>query len=332
MGVEGFIIEHPTDLAYFTGMRVSRGRLLVGPKTVTLFVDGRYRDVAKKQSPYPVKTLTEQALREALVKLKGVKRYGFDTSLSVAAHQTLKKAFVKRTLKGVDHPTLVVRAIKDRSELLLLQKSAALLWKGFLYLRKRLRVGVQEDALAREFEFYVKERGAEALSFEPIVAFGDHSALPHHRSGQRKLKRGDIVLLDLGVVLNGYASDMTRVVFFGDVSPRMQEIYAVVRKAHQAALDKCKAGEKVAHLDQAAREIMGKEEKHFIHALGHGIGLDVHEFPRISKESTKEVLQEGMVITIEPGLYLPGIGGVRYEDMVVITKSGYRNLFKNTKP
>lgn len=332
MGVEGFVVENPTDLAYFTGLRLSKGRLLIGPKSATLFVDGRYREAAKKSSPFPVKELSEKKLKEALVKLKGVKRYGFDTALTVAAHKQLKKAFVKQTLKGVDHPTLVVRAIKDRSELLLIKKSADLLWKGFVFLRRKLRTGVRECDLAREFEFYVKRLGAEALSFEPIVAFGENSALPHHHSSTRKLKQGDVVLLDIGVVLNGYASDMTRIVFFGPVPKQIQEIYKTVRKAHQAALDCCKAGESVALLDKVAREAMGKDEKHFIHALGHGIGLDVHEFPRVSKESGKEViLQEGMVITIEPGIYLPGIGGIRYEDMIVITKDGYRNLFKNTR-
>ncbi|WP_316359544.1 M24 family metallopeptidase [Candidatus Neptunichlamydia sp. REUL1] len=331
-GVEGFVIENPTDLAYFSGLNLSRGRLLVSLKTATLFVDGRYKETAKKGSPYPVKNLKEKDFNESLRKLREAKTFGFDTSLTVAAHRELKKAFVKRSLKGVDHPTLAVRMIKDRSELILLQKSADLLWKGFQHVRKKLKVGVRESELAWEFEFYVKTLGAEALSFDPIVAFGENSALPHHHSGQRKLRRGDVVLMDMGVVLNGYASDMTRVVFFGEASKRIQEIYKLVRKAHQAALDMCKAGVPVALLDTVARESMGKEEKHFIHALGHGIGLDVHESPRVSAQSAKVILQEGMVITIEPGIYLPNVGGIRYEDMVVITKTGYRNLFKNTRP
>ena len=331
-GVKGFIIENSTDLAYFSGLKLSRGRLLVGLKTATLFVDGRYKEIAQKESPYPVKDFKEKAFKESLAKLKGAKAFGFDTSLTIAAHRELKKAFVKRSLKGVDRPTLAVRMLKDRSELILLQKSADLLWKGFLHVRKKLKVGMREIELAREFEFYVKKLGAEALSFDPIIAFGENSALPHHYSGQRKLKRGDVVLMDMGVVLNGYASDMTRIVFFGGVPKRIQEIYKVVRKAHQAALEVCKAGVSVVLLDTVARESMGKEEKHFIHALGHGIGLDVHESPLISVKSAKETLHEGMVITIEPGIYLPGIGGIRYEDMVVITKTGYRNLFKNTRP
>ena len=311
-GVEGFVIENPQDLAYFSGLRLSRGRLLVTLDTATLFVDGRYQEIAKKGSPYPVADLEQNAFKKFLKALGKIKVFGFDTSLSVAAYQELKKGFGKKTLKGIDRPTFAVRMVKDKNELIAIEQSADLLWQGFQYVRKKLQVGVTECELARAFEFYVKKLGAEALSFDPIIAFGENSAFPHHHSGKRKLKKGDVVLMDMGVVLNGYASDMTRVVFFGAVDKRIQKAYALVKKAQQAALDVCKAGVRVALLDKAARESLGKEAKYFVHSLGHGIGLDVHEPPSISIKSTKEILQEGMVLTIEPGLYLPGVGGVRY--------------------
>lgn len=333
MKVDGFVIENPTDLYYFLGLRFSRGCLLITERSATLFVDGRYLEVAKKNSPFHVKPLEKKALEEVLQKSKG-KVFGFDNDLSIRAHKELKNSFSKKRkkLKGFDHPTLRVRMIKDRKEQDLIKKSSELLWKGFLHLRKKLKVGVSEIELAREFEFFVKKRGAEALSFEPIVAFGSNSALPHHHASQRKLKKNEIVLFDLGVVLNGYASDMTRVVFFGKVSKRIEELYHIVREAHQVALKLCKAGIPIAKLDQAARKVMGKEEKHFLHSLGHGIGLDVHEYPRISSKVKKGKLEEGMVITIEPGLYLSNVGGIRYEDMIIITKTGYKNLFKSTTP
>ncbi len=332
MKIDGFIIENPTDITYITGLKLSRGRLLVSKKNAALFVDGRYHEVAKKGSPYPVKKLGKEGLSALLKSWKGVKHFGFDTELSIAAHRAFKTTFTKykKKLKGFDFPTLKVRAVKDSEELAALKKSADLLWKGFLHMREKLKVGVSEVEISREFEFYVKKQGAEALSFEPIVAFGENSALPHYHSGARKLKRCDVILIDIGVVLNGYASDMTRVVFFGKVPKRIEEIYHIVKKAHLAALQQCKAGAMVSSLDKVARKAMGKEEKYFVHALGHGIGLDVHEYPRISSETHNVELEVGMVITIEPGLYLPGIGGIRYEDMIVITKSGYRNLFKET--
>jgi Xaa-Pro aminopeptidase len=332
MGVGGFVIENPKDLAYFTGLMMSKGRLLITPKSATLFVDGRYKEAASKSSPYPVKDYGEKPLQNALSKIKSSKRFGFDTSMSVASHSALKKPFSKIGLKGVDAPTFLVRSIKDRHEIALLEKSATLLWKGFLHIRKKLKVGISEIELAREFEFFVKKKGAEALSFDPIIAFGKNSALPHHHSSSKKLRENEVVLMDLGVVLNGYASDMTRMVFFGEVPKKMQKAYELVRKAANEALKLCKPNVEVAKLDLAARAAMGKDEKHFIHSLGHGIGLDVHEAPLISKKSKKAVLEEGMVITIEPGIYLPNVGGIRYEDMIVITKTGYKNFFKNTKP
>ena len=334
MEIEGFIIENPIDIAYFTGLKLSRGRLLISKRSAVLFVDGRYTILAKKGSPFPVKKLGKEELGAVLKLWKGTKHFGFDTGLSIAAHRSFKSIFTKykRKLKGFDEPTLKVRAVKDSKELIALKKSADLLWKGFEHIRKKLEVGVSEIEIAREFEFYVKKLGAAALSFAPIIAFGENSALPHYHSGIRKLKKGDVVLIDIGVILNGYASDMTRIVFFGKVSKRIEELFQTVKRAQKAALQKCMAGETVANLDKAARKAMGKEEKHFVHALGHGIGLDVHEYPRISSELRKVKLEEGMVITIEPGLYLPGVGGIRYEDMIVITKTGYKNLFKETRP
>lgn len=333
MKVEGFIIENPTDLYYFTGLRFSRGRFLITERSGVLFVDGRYLEMAKKHSPFPVKPLEEKTLEEVLKKTKG-KVFGFDHDLSIRAHKLFKKSFLNanKKLKGFDFPTLRIRAIKDKKELELIKKSSKLLWKGFLHLRKKIKVGISELELSREFEFYVKKMGAEALSFEPIIAFGSNSALPHHHSSHRKLKMNEVVLFDIGVVLNGYASDMTRVIFFGKVSKKIEDLYQTVRKAHQDALKLCKAGVHIAKLDKAARKAMGKDEKHFLHSLGHGIGLDVHEYPRISLNEKKGKLEEGMVITIEPGLYLPNIGGIRYEDMIIITKTGYKNLFRSTSP
>ena len=333
MKVDGFVIENPTDLYYFLGLKVSRGRFLVTEKDATLFVDGRYQEVARKCAPFPVKCLERKSLEETLKKSKG-KVFGFDQELSIRAYKELKGSFLseKKKLKGFDEPTLRLRMIKDPKELALIKKSGDLLWKGFLHVRKKLKVGISELELAREFEFFVKKNGAEALSFEPIVAFGSNSALPHHHSSTRKLKKDEVVLFDLGVMLDGYASDMTRTLFFGKVSKRIEEIYRIVRKAHDAALKECKAGIQIAQLDRAARKAMGKEEKYFLHSLGHGIGLHVHEYPRISSKVKKGKLEEGMVITIEPGLYLPNVGGIRYEDMIIITKNGYRNLFKDTLP
>lgn len=331
-GVDAFLIQNPTDIFYFTGIKLSKGKLFIAQRNSILCVDGRYTELAKKNSPFPVKALDDESLRKLFgsSSWKEMQVMGFDTSISFAEHKKLKTFFsqLKKKLKGCDFPIQKERAIKDGRELLLIKKSADLLWKGFLHVRKHLKVGITELELAQIFEFYSKKNGAEVLSFEPIIAFGAHAALPHYRCGSRKLKKGDVVLLDIGVVLNGYSSDMTRTLFFGEVPKKIQELNDVVQKTHQEVLKHIRPGIEVAELDHIARKVMGKKEKHFLHSLGHGIGLDVHEYPLISKKTEKVKLEAGMVITIEPGLYLPGIGGVRHEDMIVVTKTGYQNLFK----
>jgi Xaa-Pro aminopeptidase len=212
-----------------------------------------------------------------------------------------------------------------------MKKSAALVWKGFEHIRRSLKVGVTEKELALSFEIFCRKQGAEKLSFDPIIAFGKNTAYPHYRAGDVKLKKDQLVLIDIGVVVDHYHSDMTRTVFFGNPDPRLVLLETVVKKAHAAALKLCKVGTKVGDLDKAARQVIEKAglKELILHSLGHGIGLETHEFPRLKYkgEDQSTLLQEGMVITIEPGLYLPGVGGVRYEDTIVITSKGYTNFY-----
>nr|NGX51499.1 putative peptidase [Chlamydiota bacterium] len=257
LGVDAFSIENPTDIFYFTGVKLSRGKFFISPRSATLCVDGRYIESAKKDSPFQVRSIGEEALKKLWnsPSWKVLKVIGFDSALSVAEHKKLK-ALLKRAVKACDIPVQKLRAIKDATELLQLKKSAALLWKGFLYLRRNLKVGVTEIELAHRFEFYCKKNGAEALSFKPIIAFGKNSALPHHHSGPTRLKKGDVVLIDIGVVLNAYMSDMTRVLFFGAVPKRIVALLATVKKAHSAVLKACRPGVDVAKLDLIARKAM----------------------------------------------------------------------------
>ena len=333
-GMDGFIIEDPTDLLYLTGLKVSRGRLLISRESACLFVDGRYQAVAKKEAYVPVKELNANELSAVLAHLPEASVFGYDTALSMAAYRSLRPLFAKagKKLKGVDDPTLKLRAIKDSNELGLLKKSADLLWKGFKHVQKTLVTGIRERDLAFEFEQYVKKNGAEGLAFDPIIAFGKNSAFPHHHTGDRALKEGEVVLIDIGVMLGGYASDLTRVLFWGQVSKRIESMFEKVDQAYRAALKECRAGNEAFKLDRAAREAFGEDRKYFVHSLGHGVGLNVHEYPRIAFDSKRVKLEEGMVITIEPGLYIPEVGGIRYEDMVVVTKEGYENFFEKTTP
>lgn len=327
------LIDHPLDLLYYTGLRFSAGYLIVSCKTALLFVDGRYIQMAKERAPMGAMLDGPEALEGFLKKLR-LKKMAVDSSrISYDQYLKLKKRVKSIGVQLVAEPCFfqALRVIKDKEEIEKMRRSAQLCYEGFLYIRKILKTGITEKEVARKFEIFCLEKGAERLSFEPIIAFGASSAMPHYRPQDVPLKPGDLVLIDIGVVLNQYHSDMTRVLFFQKQSAFFKEIYQIVVRAQKAALALCRSGVSVAELDLAAREVMrkAKKESHFLHSLGHGIGLETHEYPRLKSQGkdTKSFLEAGMVVTVEPGLYFQGRGGIRYEDTVIVTETGYENFY-----
>ena len=328
--VDALVIQDTTDLFYLTGLELSAGFLLISPKEILLLVDGRYIEAAAK-GPLPSKLVSDEAVEEFFAKEK-VSLAAFDgqkLSYSKAEELKTKHPVTWISLEGV---TKRFRMVKSSKELELLANSAALLWEGFLYIESILKEGIEEKDVIRLFTIFCLEKGAEGLSFDPIIAFGEGSAMPHYKSGSRKLKKGDVVLIDIGVYLQGYASDMTRVLFFGEKNPQLAKFLELTKAAQKAALDLIRPGVKIGALDEAARKVYKAAgvEEYFVHTLGHGIGLEVHEYPRIRFQGVDSdlELEEGMVFTVEPGLYLPGVGGVRYEDTVAVQKEGYLNFFE----
>ena len=331
-----FLIENPIDIFYFTGITLSAGELWIHKEDVCLFVDGRYLEAAKEICQCPIRNYKKEEMSSLLRSLpwQNTKRMGFDSLFTTYAKYQALTLFLREieseiALIPIDGPVKKIREIKDDSEVELLRASAHLLTQGFAYLKDRIKLGIEERELALEFEVFCKKMGAETLSFPPIIAFGENSAFPHHRSTHRKLKNGDTILIDIGVCLNKYCSDMTRVLFFGDVPKEITEIYSIVKEAHNEALKKCHPGTLIRDLDQAARSVIAKYgyEKYFLHSLGHGIGLEVHEYPSLKSSDDTLILKKGMVLTIEPGIYLKGIGGVRYEDTLLITETGFENFY-----
>ena len=324
---DGCLIENPLDLFYLTGLELSLGGLIVLPNTAKLFVDGRYIEFAKKNSPFPVVLHSTEAVNSFL---RPVQTLVFDSS-STTFHRYDQLKKLEKNLSGISQPLRQLRLIKDPAEIKAMKKSAAVVWKGFEHIRRSLKVGITEKELALSFEIFCRKNGAEKLSFNPIIAFGKNSAYPHYRAGDVKLKKDQLVLVDIGVVVDHYHSDMTRTIFFGKPDPRLVLLETVVKKAHAEALSLCKSGTKIGDLDKAARRVIQKAglQELILHSLGHGIGLETHEFPRIKYQGEDQnvILCEGMVVTIEPGLYLPGVGGVRYEDTIVITSKGYTNFY-----
>ncbi len=309
------LIENPVDLFYLTNLHVSEGSLIVTPTHAKLFVDGRYAEAAKRNGALPVGKRTSKAL-SAYLASKQIGRLAFDSAK--ASYQRVLELKKWTQVTPWDRPLKTVRCFKNSEEIGKLKASAKLLWRGLEEIKRVLKVGVREKEVAKHFELFCLQEGAERLGFDPIIAFGPNSALPHHRSTDRRLKRGEPALIDIGVAVEGYHSDMTRVLFLGKPSPKMQAIYEIVHRAQKEALALCAPHVKLKRLDEAVRSLFYKEGvlKYYPHSLGHGVGLEVHEYPRVSfNGADKEVqIAPSMVFTVEPGLYIPGVGGVRYED------------------
>lgn len=335
---EALLVEHPANLLYLTGLELSTGKLLIAPHDASLIVDGRYEEAAKKQTTYPVLLLKDNILQDWIVEAK-VHQLGFDqmhttyqayTALSHIAEKLKKQETYLLEIIPLDGPVQLMRMIKDEDEISLLRKAAKLGYEGFKYASSILQEGISETEVAIELEFFWKKRGASRLAFESIIAFGPNSSMPHYRAGSTILKHHTTVLIDIGLVLSHYHSDMTRVVFFGSPPPLMQTIYSIVEEAKARAQKLCRPGTLIGDLDRAAREWIASKGygPNFTHSLGHGLGLDIHEPPILRSTGLYRdmPLQKGMVITIEPGIYLPDIGGVRLEDTLLITENGHENL------
>lgn len=327
------LIENPIDLFYLTGVSLSKGKIIIGKNKALLVVDGRYYEQCKVNPLYTVVLFSNPSqFNELLSKeFASEKRLGFDSAYtSVKSYAEMQQDFSKWTLISIDSPIKKLRSIKDGEEIERLRQAGALGSLGFDFVVKHIKKGISEIELATELEIFWKRKGGKALAFEPIIAFGSNSALPHYRAGKKTLKEGDAILVDIGVNLEHYHSDMTRMIYFGEPNQKMLEIHAIVQHAQQEALTLCKEGITLGELDSAARSYIAKQgyEKNFTHSLGHGVGLEIHEEPLIRNVAPQKdfVLEKGMVITIEPGIYLPDIGGVRIEDTIAITETGYENL------
>ena len=325
------VIEHPIDLYYLTGLSLSRGMLLVTAQESVLFVDGRYLAKAQKEAPCPVQ-LWEGDAPIRWLQENHSKTIEFDsakTSYEEFTHLQKKLG----NIELIPTPSLLKRqrGVKRPDEIAALRRAADVTWKGYKHIAGLLKEGVSEKELAMEFEFFVRKAGASELSFPPIIAFGENSAFPHYPAGEAKLKKNQIVLMDLGAVVDQYRGDLTRVHFFGKVDPELENMLAWTQQAQKAAIDAVRPGTPISELNRLARGVFAEHGvlDLFVHGLGHGVGLEIHEFPSLKVDSPDQtvLLEPGMVFTIEPGLYRPGLGGVRWEDMVLVTSNGSEKLF-----
>ena len=296
--------------------------LLITKRKQYLITDKRYSQALKKQVP-DFEVIDEGASgfinqkHSNILKNLRIKTLGFESSnLTVAEYLLLKKS-VK--LKSRDLSDL--RIIKTEKEVENIKKACALGDKTFKFILDKLKTEVSEQKIANEIESFIKEKGAE-ISFKPIVAFGKNSAIPHHLSDQTKLRQNQIALLDFGVKINNYCSDMTRTVFFGKATDKYKRIYQTVLKAQSKAIHFINGQLPARDIDKTARDYIIKQGfPNIPHSLGHGIGIEVHEAPHLSPNS-KDIIKPGIVFSVEPGIYIEGYGGVRIEDLVLVTKKG----------
>lgn len=334
--IEAFLVSKPSDGRYLTGFTGDDSALLITPKDVHVITDGRFDESVNQECPWATKWLRKGTLDQEIAgvcqKLKIRSLAVQPDVVTLASVAAWKKS--NRATRIVDAPSIVtkLRRVKDAQELQCIRKAVRIAEDAFRAVRLTIRVGETELELAARLEFEMKRRGAQGLSFPSIVAEGVNAALPHAHPGQRRVKKGSAILFDWGARVNGYCSDLTRVVFVSSIPERIGEIYRITLAAQRLAIAAIRPGKRLCDVDAVAREhirVAGFGEA-FNHGLGHGLGLDVHESPRLSWQST-DTIEEGSVVTVEPGIYLPGVGGVRIEDDVLVTGRGARVLSRLEK-
>jgi Xaa-Pro aminopeptidase len=341
LNLDALVVTASANVRYLTNHIGSAGLAVITGDAVHLLVDFRYDEAVRalQASPaacptlqhWPVPASYDEALLRLLAEI-GMSMVGFEAShLTVARHDWLVRSAAARSsgisFRATDRVVEDIRAVKDRAEIAMLRESARRLTAVAAAAFRATRAGVAERAVAAVLESAMREAGYERLAFDTIVASGPNAALPHYRAGDRILEAGDVVVLDFGGVLDGYCCDLTRTVSVGSPSDEGARVHAAVLAAQQAAIAVIKPGIAASDVDAAARAVLDSRGlgAAFGHGTGHGLGLEVHEEPRITRpqpDVPPRLLEPGMVFTVEPGAYLPGWGGVRIEDDVLVTEDG----------
>jgi Xaa-Pro aminopeptidase len=331
-------ITHPANIRYLSGFTGSSGVLLASQVDSVLFTDGRYTAQARAEVNGAKVVIARGSVLAALANWlgshKSIREVGFEAEhLSVAMQASIRKELPGRVRMRASMGLVEnLRIIKEPAELDRIRDSVLLASRVFNKTLESIKPGASEISVAAEFEYAARCAGAEKMSFPTIVAAGERSALPHGVASNQRIPRRGFVLLDCGVILGGYCSDMSRTVHVGKPGTQARRMYDAVRQAQQAALAAVRPGVQAGEVDRAARRVLQQAgyARYFTHSTGHGIGLEIHEPPRLGR-GQREKLRPGMVITIEPGVYVPGEGGVRIEDTVAVKENGCEVLTPTPK-
>jgi Xaa-Pro aminopeptidase len=339
--LDALLLTTPADLAYLTNFTGDDSVGIITEKEIHLVTDFRYQEQAELEAGWVKTHMREGKMADALAAAvlgTKAKRVGFEANFTTFGQiDALNRAMIdalkgKNGKAGGKEPELVpledvmtnIRKVKDDQEIDLIRKSVAVAEEAFEAIRDEIKPGETENHLAGLLIMELRSRGASNSSFPPIVATGSNSSLPHYRPGDTLIQSDKPLLIDWGALYKGYCSDLTRTLLIGRATPKMKQIYKVVLEAQEAAIEFLRPGVTTMQADRVARNVIEKAGfgKEFGHGLGHGIGRDIHELPTLRKTGGEEELRPGMVVTVEPGIYLPGEGGVRIEDDVLITHSG----------
>ena len=326
-----YLVTDPRDTYYMSGFTGEDSAVLVTPRAAHVVSDARFDEAIDAEVPWAMKHLRKGLLIDEIgklvVRLK-LERLGVQSeSMTMAMHKALRKAAKPARIVAAPPITERLRRCKDATELTVLNRAIAVAQDSFQTVRRWIRVGQTEREVAARLEYEMGQRGASGPAFGTICAAGASASRPHAQARDYKIRQGQAVLIDWGATVGYYRSDLTRMLFIGRIPSRIARIYDIVLDAQQAAIDAIRPGERMCDIDRVARTVIAKAGygKQFAHGLGHGLGLAVHEPPSLSWRST-ERLAAGMVVTVEPGIYLPGVGGVRIEDDVLVTSDGCRVL------
>ncbi len=331
LATDAVLVTALPNVRYLTGFTGSSGAVLVGAAEAVFMTDGRYIEQSRREVPDLEREIADEGFDAAIAARAttlGLTRLGFEAAhLTVAERDRLAGALGGVELVPVVGAVEHARRSKDADELQALGRAQASTDEAFDDVLDMIEVGMTEQQLAALLDQTLRRAGAQGLAFDPIVAFGESAAEPHHEPGHRILEEGDVVKLDFGARWAGYHADMTRTVAFGSPAAELRKIHDVVRQGQQAGIDAIRAGVRAGDVDEAARRVIDNAGygDRFTHGLGHGVGLEIHEGPWLRRGSD-DVLPAGAVVTVEPGVYVPGLGGVRVEDMVEVTDDGSRVL------
>ncbi len=336
LDVDALLVTKLANVRYLTGFTGSWATALLSPAESVFFTDGRYGEQARHEVPDLIRVASMEAPAGAVhdhIRRLGIGRLGFERhAVTVSQLERWQEAFDGVELRGIGEEVERLRWAKDAEEIALLRSAQEATDGAFEDVLDLLVVGITERQAGVQLELAMARHGADALSFAPIVAFGEHAAEPHHQPCHRALTEGDVIKMDFGALVGGYHTDMTRTVAFGEPASELRKVHDVVAAAQQAGIDALRPGVSGGDVDRAARGVIedaGYGDR-FTHGLGHGVGLEIHEGPSLRRDG-EDVLPVGAVVTVEPGIYLPGMGGVRIEDAVELTEEGPSVLGVSTR-